>query len=65
MPNFRLVIPDRDGVLNTEATGGFVTDPKQFQWLFNVLDALAGANRQRQKYRSHAGTRKNPPCQSP
>lgn len=41
MPNFRHVILDRDGVLNAEAPGGFVTDPEQFQWLSNVLDGLA------------------------
>ncbi|MCF8024274.1 MAG: D-glycero-beta-D-manno-heptose 1,7-bisphosphate 7-phosphatase [Desulfobacteraceae bacterium] len=38
---FRHVILDRDGVLNYEAPGGYVTDPDQWAWIEGVLDALA------------------------
>ncbi|MBS0012571.1 MAG: D-glycero-beta-D-manno-heptose 1,7-bisphosphate 7-phosphatase [Desulfobacterales bacterium] len=40
MTCFRHVILDRDGVLNYEAPGGYVTDPDQWVWIGGVLEAL-------------------------
>jgi D-glycero-D-manno-heptose 1,7-bisphosphate phosphatase len=40
MTRFRHVILDRDGVLNYETPGGYVTDPDQWVWIEGVLDAL-------------------------
>jgi len=37
----RHVILDRDGVLNYEPPGGYVTNPDQWVWIEGVLDALA------------------------
>ncbi|MGM0656819.1 MAG: D-glycero-beta-D-manno-heptose 1,7-bisphosphate 7-phosphatase [Thermodesulfobacteriota bacterium] len=41
MTRFCHVILDRDGVLNYEAPGGYVTDADQWVWIEGVLDALA------------------------
>lgn len=41
MPRFNHIILDRDGVLNEEAPGGYVTEPSQWIWMPGALDALS------------------------
>jgi D-glycero-D-manno-heptose 1,7-bisphosphate phosphatase len=41
MPRFNHVILDRDGVLNEEGPGGYVTKPSQWKWMPGALDTLS------------------------